>query len=161
PHRGTQFPFGSEVEELKPSFFVKVKGASTAAIDLVKELKPYEGGNRLLWQLHELDIRDKHRLLVPVGAAHKGITVRFELSDPASGKMFSFPELPILAADRQFPLKDGAELYREPLISALKNETKIDLEIAFGEGQIFDGQEVIGALDKLGSLTASIIGLFE
>src|SRR5262249_3666692 len=46
PHRGTQFPFGSEVEELKPSFFVKVKGASTAAIDLVKELKPYEGGNR-------------------------------------------------------------------------------------------------------------------
>jgi hypothetical protein len=35
-----------------------------------------------LWRLHELDIRDKHRLLVPVGAAKPGIAVRFRMQLP-------------------------------------------------------------------------------
>ncbi len=34
---------------------------------LAAELEPYAGGNDPLWLLHEIDNRDKHRLLVPVG----------------------------------------------------------------------------------------------
>src|SRR5438132_5583994 len=39
---------------------------SGAAIDA---LRPYKGGNDVLWQLHELNNVDKHRLILTVGSA--------------------------------------------------------------------------------------------
>jgi hypothetical protein len=35
-------------------------------VAMVKELKPYAGGNRALSAVHELDIIDKHRMVMPV-----------------------------------------------------------------------------------------------
>jgi hypothetical protein len=35
--------------------------------DLIGDkIKPYDGGNFAIWPIHRLDIRDKHRLLIPV-----------------------------------------------------------------------------------------------
>jgi hypothetical protein len=33
---------------------------------MLTEIKPYAGGNPAIWTIHKLDIRDKHRLLIPV-----------------------------------------------------------------------------------------------
>jgi len=33
---------------------------------IVSKIKPYDGGNFAIWPIHRLDIRDKHRLLIPV-----------------------------------------------------------------------------------------------
>jgi hypothetical protein len=33
---------------------------------MLTKIKPYEGGNPAIWTVHKLDIRDKHRLLIPV-----------------------------------------------------------------------------------------------
>lgn len=37
-----------------------------ALADLIRSTRPYRGGNDILRALHELDIKDKHELLVPV-----------------------------------------------------------------------------------------------
>jgi len=33
---------------------------------ILTDLKPYAGGDHAIWPIHRLDIRDKHRLLIPV-----------------------------------------------------------------------------------------------
>ena len=161
PHRSTQFPVGIEVKELKPSFFEKVRGAEPRTIKLIKRLKPYEGGiGSALWRLHELDIRDKHRLLVPVGAAHRNVIFRPHIptSDGIELPLLSFAIRP---ADRQFPLRDGAELYREPLVMAVNTDPQVTLEIAFGDGQIFEGEPVIETLAQLAQAVDRVIGAFD
>jgi hypothetical protein len=164
PHRSTQFPIGPEVKELRPSFLEKIKGAKPTAKRLIERLKPYDGGSKAgaaLWRLHEIDIRDKHRLLVPVGAAHRNIVVRFRMPTP-EGTEVEFPPVAIRPADRQFPLKDGDELDREPLADvAMKPKTEITFEIAFGEGQIFDGEPVFETLNQLIQLVERVVRIFE
>jgi hypothetical protein len=39
------------------------------AVAAIDALKPYKGGNDVLWQLHELNNVDKHRLILTVGSA--------------------------------------------------------------------------------------------
>ena len=36
---------------------------------IIKTFKPYQGGNELLWSLHQLDIMRKHRRLIGVEPA--------------------------------------------------------------------------------------------
>ena len=45
-----------------------VRGMRQDAIDAIDALRPYKDGNDALWKLHKLNIIDKHRLLVTVGA---------------------------------------------------------------------------------------------
>jgi hypothetical protein len=42
------------------------KWLSPAERSIIKTLKPYRGGNELLWSLHQLDIMRKHRRLIGV-----------------------------------------------------------------------------------------------
>src|SRR5579863_5427772 len=44
----------------------KVRGMQRNAVDAIKALKPYRGGDDTLWRLQQLNNRDKHRLLVTV-----------------------------------------------------------------------------------------------
>lgn len=63
--RRTQFPIMQSAKLFKARFSRPIKGSRRAAVDLLKAVKPYKGGNDLLWLLHQLDIIDKHRGLVP------------------------------------------------------------------------------------------------
>jgi hypothetical protein len=47
---------GNKVDQVAPKLFDVI----------LTEIKPYEGGNFAIWPIHRLDIRDKHRLLIPV-----------------------------------------------------------------------------------------------
>jgi hypothetical protein len=63
---GVGFPFGQNEDEFKRELR-KQKKLPPDAIALISEAKPYKGGNDLLWQLHHLNRRDKHRAgLVPI-----------------------------------------------------------------------------------------------
>jgi hypothetical protein len=43
----------------------KMQGAQPDALRLIEELEPYDGGKHSLRALHQLDIMDKHKLLIP------------------------------------------------------------------------------------------------
>lgn len=65
--KGVQFPFANSEANLET--IIKEKRfhrASTAAQDLLRTMRPYTGGNKLLRGLHDLNLRDKHNDLIEV-----------------------------------------------------------------------------------------------
>jgi hypothetical protein len=157
------FPVGSNFTHFNSSAVRRINGASADAIKLVRRLKPYDGGNDTLWRLHRIDIADKHQLLIPVAAAHKEFGVQYDIQG-AGPPDYTPPMWLGPASDRKFPLKNGDELisYKRVVAPGIKDETKFHFtfEIAFGEGQIFDGEPVVARLDQLIRFTERIINLF-
>lgn len=82
----TKFPFFETKRKLECAINpAPISQASKAAVDFIMDtVKPYRGGNDALWALHDLDIIDKHRLLLPVIdiKAIKGIRVEGERGQP-------------------------------------------------------------------------------
>jgi hypothetical protein len=61
-----QFPFPKSPEDIKVRFEArKIHRAPKEVWDALESLKPYSGGNDDLVLIHELDVIDKHKLLVP------------------------------------------------------------------------------------------------
>jgi len=75
------FPFAKSAGELKTMIRQRnLDGAAPEAVALVRELKPYPEGNPELRYIHDLDILDKHVMLVPLAGhvAIPGIGLGFE-----------------------------------------------------------------------------------
>lgn len=145
-----------------------IKGASSESIRLIHELKPYKGGNEALWRLHKLDIVDKHQRIIPVGAAHRNILLAIRLPQVPNGESgqvmaeSNIPAITINTANVQFPLQDGAELFRAPIDGNTRNEdVKFQIDIAFGEGDILDGEPIIPTLWQLTQFVESVCDTFE
>jgi hypothetical protein len=65
PDPDVYFPFCSEQKELDG--MIKRRNfdrAGPAAIKLLREWKPYRGGNAALRAIHDLNVRDKHQMLI-------------------------------------------------------------------------------------------------
>jgi hypothetical protein len=62
------FPIGQSLERYESLRRRKLDGViEPAAIKLIDGLKPYKGGNDVLWRLQEMNNIDKHRRLISVG----------------------------------------------------------------------------------------------
>jgi hypothetical protein len=67
PSRSTKFPFYQTRSELVGAIENgNLKAAPEICHIIIEDIKPYRGGNDLLYGLHELDIMDKHKLLIPI-----------------------------------------------------------------------------------------------
>lgn len=64
----TYFPIRKSKEAYENSRVAILKEIGAGALRVLDEIAPYPGGNDDLWRLHDLDIRDKHKLLVPVAS---------------------------------------------------------------------------------------------
>jgi hypothetical protein len=152
----------------------QVKGAPQPAIDLIKAANPYNGANNAFWRLHQLDITDKHKLLVPVGMT-QGLIVHdmglilannSDLADKLTTpqKLSTPPDLSI--PQRQFPLEDGAEIYRVPargrddLMTQMHMHPQFVFEVAFGEGEVVEGEPLYPTLHQLAHFVEGFTELF-
>lgn len=55
----------------------KIQSFDASVVQMFTQLETYKGGARSsIWELHRLDIQDKHRLLLIAGAAIGGVTVK-------------------------------------------------------------------------------------
>lgn len=59
-----EFPIAESPEKYENSKARQLNGIRTDAMHAIDRLKPYKGGNDDLWNLHVLDIIDKHRTLL-------------------------------------------------------------------------------------------------
>lgn len=72
------FPFAKDATELEKMIKARhIDRAGSDIVELVQALKPYKGGNTKLRAIHDLDISDKHRALIPV--ANKFSPVDFKI----------------------------------------------------------------------------------
>ena len=167
PNRRTGFPIYESAKKFETQFLGKVDGASTKAIRIIKSLKPYKGGNEPLWRIHCLDIADKHRLILSVGAAYRHFTISPRLQIPwRNGEIVKFPPIAISPADRQYPLKDNAEVFRVRASartpdSKFASDYQFSFEVAFGDGEVVQGEPVVPTLQQLINSVEGIIDIFD
>jgi hypothetical protein len=162
PGKPTCFPIAKDEPSYQKTRANALAGASADVFTLMDGLKPYAGGNDQLWRLHNLDILDKHRVLVPVGAAHRNVVVT--VRPPGLPQGISLPPIALRPQDRLFPLLDGTVVFR--VCASVKGEdgfveSGFTFEIAFGDGHFVDGQEVMGVLDGLVRAVERVVDFFE
>jgi len=109
------FPIADDAAKYEAKKHGKMKGASQKTFDVIDTLKPYKGGNDLLWTLYRLNNIEKHRMLLTVGSQAAGVNLGQDMS---RGFRKAFPDkafTPLncffMPADKGFPLKPGFELF--------------------------------------------------
>jgi hypothetical protein len=154
--RFTRFPIRKTVDELKGpmSNFLKEKQIEAEVHDLLlAEIKPYQTGNYFIWALDDLNIRDKHQLLIPVLKIMHITDVSFEDED---GK--EWPLDNILIADEPWTIQ-LKEFYRMNL--TVKNKGHAASAIFFDIGFPFEGKPIIPALEGIAKETSRTVQAFE
>ena len=164
-----QFPVFSTVQNFskKATLPRYVGGAPENAIDTVERLQPYHGGdNQALFVIHKLDVLDKHRMIIPVGSAYRSVSLGLpkQFIEQVAAMGGSIPEgfgtHSWRPADPQFPMKDGATLLTVKAAAREdegdKNQ-KFSFDVAFGEGQVVDGQPVVPTLEQLVQFSVSAL----
>ena len=147
------FPICESMERYESESPGKTKGMSTEAKRAIDRLKPYGGGNNLLWALHLLDITDKHRLLAPVGTMiSRDGSIRLKLSpEPTDFNIYLNPE----------PLREGNVVGEVSGDSGSENRIFYSFDIAFEQPQLLAKQPVLDTLRTMGQTVEAIIDYFE
>lgn len=162
PGKQTAFPISVDQNKFETAVKEKLSGASQAVITAVDELKAFDGGDENFWRLHQLDIEDKHHLLVPVGIALAVVNVEFGLPGMDPIKVGLTP------INRAYPLQNGTEVFRvmqaarESADSGIGGNPSFDFDVAFGEGVIVKGEPIFPTLVELiGSVERAVLSLFR
>lgn len=153
PSRWTHFPIRDsrkEVEDAIKGGEIKIAGSDIIAL-ILDSIQPYKGGNDFLSALHNLDIIDKHRLLIPI-ASITGLT---EVNAKVGGIAFT---------NCQFVISDGGVLNvvgLPPGDVQFEGHGKPVFAILFSHGQPFQGKAVIPTLHQLSQIVTGIIETIE
>lgn len=157
----------------------KLQGASNGLVAALTAMQPYCGGSdEYVWAVDYLDITDKHRLLLTIGASHEGITIDFgammfrhisELEDQvfkpeqiAGMREMSMP-VTLRPTDR-FPIEEGTVLFSStPGDFADYERSRFTFDVAFGEPEPLRGEPVVPTFraltDRIESLLESLVPL--
>jgi len=166
----TYFPISESAQKFETALQkAEVKSLGEQALQILQELQPYkEGKGHGLWQLHRLDIQDKHRLLIVATAGTKhfdaAVTPNHDGVDGPPGAIDIFnlhiPEgealvIPkkgdaIIAINSGHYLSDGK----------LNVHGNFTIDLAFGESQIMKPQSVYYSLVRFSELVTETVSKF-
>jgi hypothetical protein len=184
PGSHTYFPISKTEAKYKASSPGKVNGMGSQFVNMIDALKPYEigdngqAGNSGLWILSELDIVDKHRMmliaafhinLVSVGFRPKpgnamGIQTEFwQTLAPLNGLRPG--EDPGPHWRLRFPMLEDGQEFARSIASNHPWEMQIDIDlsydISFVEPKVVEAEPVLPMLTQLATLVESIVKIFE
>lgn len=153
-HKSTDdvyFPFAKEGgEPFEANLRKKVRKLSAEAQELVREQKPYRGGDRLLYALHHIDLIDKHRTIATTQVY--AFVEQFRTSYDQPIRLVSPPS---------FTLKDGIHILSAPKIANGEYDCQVGSDVAFADTGVLDGEPVVTTLDEMSARVQSVILLFE
>lgn len=148
--RHIQFPIVDNIGGYEKAKTNLLQGLATNAIAAVDAIKPYNGGNDVLWRLHKLENIDKHRTIITGGSSFRSLDLGAHMSTIMQQ---SSPDLqiPIISAffrpaDTGFPLKAGYELFSDAPGAIVNDNIQFRFEIAFGEVGIIHGEPLLDTM---------------
>lgn len=154
PDRYTYFPILDPAKDPAPAVQAGLgKGMSDDAIALIRQLQPRASGRNELWQLHQVDIVDKHRLVIAAILADAG----WEVKATAGGSI----EFPVLYS---FPLRAGSEIVNLPTSTYERQKIedfKLILEVKFDEPTADSVGPVVAALNNMANFVDDLLLKFE
>ena len=149
-----------------------IKDLRPDAIDVFRSIEPYKGGKgHELWVLHQLDIIDKHRLLITVGSAFQSVDLMPYLSnlwdrsrETFGGKDHPFANFPpyfIRPADNLFPLKAGDVLFGGSGDEEVDKKMQFRFNIALNEPGVVEGKPLFETIQHLSDLVSNTFHIFK
>jgi hypothetical protein len=144
----TKFPIRRDPKDWEVSGLRMVDGASQEAIEALRRIRPYEGGNSLLYVLHTLNNIDKHRLLLTTTLKNIARTTRER--EQVVGNLLD-EKRPIVTGDDfpKVPLHAGQKLLTVPA-SEVKEDVGFLLDVAFTESEPAKRMPVVITLELVG-----------
>jgi hypothetical protein len=136
------FPIKRNIDEFRTHAMKSIKKLSPEAIDFIKAMKPYGGGEERFWILHRLSVRDRHQLLLPAWGGYQSVGLKPILRHPTTGEKIDVPRIFLNPADRFAPLEDGSVFYTRPiddvesrrrLNSSLMNRSVMETQSRLGQ----------------------------
>jgi hypothetical protein len=130
-----------------------IKQASPKVAEfIVDSVKPYSGGNDPLWALHDLNILDKHRLLLPI----VNVRVVHDICIEDEGHRQHVISPWALTGNRiaTFELIGHKN-------SKITHKGTPTLLILFDQGLVWEGKPVVPSLHQLTELVSDIVGSIE
>lgn len=119
-------------------------------------LKPYRGGNDLLWSLNELRNIDTHETVVPIawGVTAANFNAIIELRETGDVDMAVSPI--------RFDENKVGRIWRVPANATIHDSrTQFSLDVGFTKVATVEGRAVIAVLQQFIALTRSTIATFE
>jgi len=167
----TAFLISPSAKDFESGLPRKVEGMRQEAIDAIRALQPYKGGNgEDLWTFHRLNNIDKHRMIVTVGASFRSLNlgpmmmkmVRDGLPADWPGK-HDIPDLDLFLrpADTMFPLKQGDELFIDAADAEPNEKTEFRFEIVIHEPGVLEGQPILETLIGFRDRVSNIVDAFR
>jgi hypothetical protein len=149
----TYFPFATFPDDIDRMIKKRATAAGDEAMQICRELKPYQGGNDALWGLHQADIIDKHRTLI-VGVAVGDFRYSLLPQGP-SGRVHMDVFCHHLSLESHFvPGIEGREL-QHPF------ELGLTVEIVLPVGAPESGKPVIAVLNEFSRVADEVIERFQ
>ena len=154
---GVYFPFGLDAAHLDQQIgYKKFDRASADAVSLLRTIAPRKDGNAELRAIHDLDIADKHKLILEV-ANNAGLP-SLDL-DFTTQTYFRLPEgIPSFS-----PVVDGTVLFSGPPEPGFRigSAVQVYAVFEFGPGSPLAGAQISFKLRELADLVDQTIAQFE
>lgn len=159
------FPINADKAGFETNGSKKIKNWPPVAQTLIAELEPFKGGGHEwsadLWCLHQLDILDKHKMLVPAASLASDLSWSIGTTEAVLEEKGFWNSGPFrLAAynERTFPAKDGDVIVAiESADPDFQFNLGANFEVVFGTEQVLDGEPVLITLQRIGRMVDSII----
>jgi hypothetical protein len=152
--RFAKFPFSDTREGLSLQINKKCKAIAPEIVRIIEELKPYRGGNDMLWSLNRVRNIKEHRLLVPAMLAGGVMIENFFPSargymsrEQGSGNHWN-AETNELTFETLFPLDTHKDI-------------KTILFIRFGEIEVVGGRDVVPLLSDFATVAETCVDQIE
>jgi hypothetical protein len=147
PSRRVEFPIAKDRDTYEAEKVRKVQGIRPEAVKVIDDLKPYKGGNDVLWRIHELDNIDKHRFVFVI----------------AKDALFEAPwyvhEWPFLIRPRT--LNTDAPLFSGIFHSDVENDLNFEIEKAVAETEVPKSDALLPTLRQYVQVVESLILSFK
>jgi hypothetical protein len=144
------FPFSRTAANFEANLKGRCADVPQQIYPLLRSYQPYKGGSKPLWALNEVCVANKHKLLIPIGAA------AFSAGMNVHGTRFTIPYTPVWDRGKNemilATLGPGAEF---------KGHVDTGVYVAFGEIDSLDGRPAIEALDFFVRMVETILREIE
>src|SRR5271165_29768 len=163
------FPIADDAAKYEAKKQGKIQGAGQDTFAAIDALKPYKGGNDLLWILYRLNNVEKHRLLITVGSMFQSVNLGARMqrmmeraaaadpNNPFHGAKFPVLDAFFRPADVLFPLKAGDELFIDAPDAELNENLQFRFNVALYEPKIVEAQSLLETLHQLTALVEGIV----
>jgi len=148
------FPIAGDRQKFElPDTQGKIQNLSPTAQKLIRRLKPYKGGNNLLWVMNRLRNDDVHTRLLPLvldGPHWKSPTITTLIP---SGAMIEI----------EYPqaFEDQIVLARCLHGAKIEYDAEPVIGIAFDDIEFLKGESIVACLRQMVNLTARVVQIFE